>query len=78
MVSGSIFVLLGSLLSVVPDEAGGAPEASQRPTRQSVRAAGRVGPRAGAEQPQTVRGQPWGPAADPGVSSRFIMWCFSL
>lgn len=46
----------------VPDEAGGAAQAGERPARQSLRAAGRVGPRAGAEQPQAGSGQTHGAA----------------
>lgn len=46
----------------VPDEAGGPAEAGERPARQSLRAAGRVGPRAGAEQPPAGSGQTHGAA----------------
>lgn len=59
-----------------PDEAGGAPPAGQRPARQSVRAAGRVGAGAGAEQQQAGPGQQDGPAEDPGVRAQ--RWVHSL
>lgn len=54
-------------LTLVPVQAGGRPAAGQRPARQSLRAAGRGGARAGAEQPQTGSGQEGGAAEDPGV-----------
>lgn len=59
---------LWSVSPSAPDQAGGASPAGQRPTRQSLRAAGRFSPRAGAEQPQAGSGEPGSPAEDPGVS----------
>lgn len=50
-----------------PGQAGGAPPAGERAARQSLRAAGRVGPRAGAEQPPAASGQTDGAAEAPEV-----------
>ncbi|CAG14214.1 unnamed protein product, partial [Tetraodon nigroviridis] len=48
-----------------PGPAGGAPPPGERPARQGLRAAGRVGPGAGAEEPAAGSGQADGPAEAP-------------
>ena len=50
-----------------PEQAGGAAPPGERAARQSLRAAGRVGPRAGAEEPQAGCGQADGAAEGPEV-----------
>lgn len=60
------FVFLLICVSV-PEQTGGAPQAGERPARQSLRAARRLRPRAGAEQPEAGSGQQDSSAKDPGV-----------
>ena len=51
----------------VPEQAGGAPAADERPACQGVRAAGPGGQRPGAQQPEAGDRQPPGPAQDQQV-----------
>lgn len=52
----------------VPDQAGGSPEADERPARQSLRAAGLGSTRPGEKQPEAGAGEPYFPKPDREVS----------
>lgn len=66
----NIWRLVSVLPLAVPDQAGGSPEADERPACQSLWAAGFSSTRPGEKQPEAGAGEPHGPAQDPEVRPR--------